>query len=137
MSDIGTQCKNTDNERIIRLNRFKLFISFLFIKLIHMLFVSFIYINWNKLLRKHIHDEWTCYCPFNTTCTCVYILLLIKAPIGIFYCLSLCDISAYVYFLILWDHGMHVVYNWKQISAPVLGGVNGVASFITIDGQLQ
>ena len=44
-------------------------------------------------------------------------------------------------FLILRDHGMYmymyVVYNWKWSSAHALGGVSGVASFITTDERLQ
>jgi len=32
---------------------------------------------------------------------------------------------------------MYVVYIWKWSSAHALGGVNGVASWITTDEQLQ
>ena len=41
-------------------------------------------------------------------------------------------------FLVHGDHGiyMYVVYDWKWSSAHALGGVNGVASFITTDEQL-
>jgi len=37
------------------------------------------------------------------------------------------------------DHGvyMYVVYFWKWSSAHALGGVSGVASFITTDEKLQ
>jgi len=40
-------------------------------------------------------------------------------------------------FMVLRDHGMYVVYIWKKSTAHALGGVNGVASFITTDEQLQ
>jgi len=41
--------------------------------------------------------------------------------------------------MVLRDHGvyMYVVYFWKWSSANALGGVSGVASFITTDEQLQ
>jgi len=41
------------------------------------------------------------------------------------------------YFLVLCDDGLYDAYIWKQISAHVLGGVNSVTSFITIDEQSQ
>jgi len=42
-------------------------------------------------------------------------------------------------FLVLMNHGvyMYVVYIWKWSTAHVLGGVSGVALFITADEQLQ
>jgi len=41
--------------------------------------------------------------------------------------------------MVLRDHGvyMYIVYIWKWSSAHALGGVSGVASFITTDEQLQ
>jgi len=41
--------------------------------------------------------------------------------------------------MVLRDHGvyMYVVYIYKWSSAHALGGVRGVASFITTDEQLQ
>jgi len=40
---------------------------------------------------------------------------------------------------VLRDHGvyMYFVYIWKWTSAHALGGVSGVASFITTDERLQ
>jgi len=35
------------------------------------------------------------------------------------------------------DHGLYVVYIWKQISAHALGGVSSVEFFISTDEQLQ
>jgi len=42
-------------------------------------------------------------------------------------------------FLVLRDHGvyMYVVYIWKWSSAHALGGVSGVAQFVTADEKLQ
>jgi len=42
-------------------------------------------------------------------------------------------------FVVLGDHGVYVyvVYIWKWSSAHALGGVGGVAPFITTDEQFQ
>lgn len=41
------------------------------------------------------------------------------------------------FYLVLFDHGLYVIYNWKQSSAYTQIGVNGVALFISIDELLQ
>ena len=68
-----------------------------------------------------------------------YVLLVIDSFEKVSYAVQCTTSLCSHIFLVLRDHGvyMYVVYIWKWSSAHALGGVSGVASFITTDEQLQ
>jgi len=52
--------------------------------------------------------------------------------------MSLLNHCEVIFFLVLMDHGLYVVYIWEKMVFRLCAiGVSGLASFITTDEQLQ